>query len=135
MARNHYEVLGLERGCSQSEVRAAYRQLVKVYHPDTSNLPDAIDHFHQITQAYEVLSDWERRGPYDRLLDIEAKQAVVQPKRRPEPKRAAYAGVGRSRSAAVNAEVARLTLLHGRGQSSQAERLAQKILSHDSGQP
>lgn len=136
MARDHYEVLGLERGCSQSEVRAAYRRLVKLYHPDTSTVPDAIEAFHRITQAYEVLSDWERRGHYDRLLDLEEKRAVVQPKAQPaEARRPVYAGVGRSRRAAVVAEVARLTLLHSRGQSSQAERLAQKIIGYDPRQP
>lgn len=141
MARNHYEVLGLERGSSHSEIRSAYRRLVIRYHPDTSKETNALEQFHRITEAYEVLGDRERRLQYDKLLDMAATQAVVQTQRRRSPeveatKAKAYAAApGGRRAAAVSTELTRLTLLHSRGQSALAEKLANKILGYDPKQP
>jgi DnaJ family protein C protein 16 len=60
-----YEVLGIRRGASQQEVKKAYRAIVKEAHPDRNKAPDAQDKFVQITRAYELLSDPERRRNYD----------------------------------------------------------------------
>jgi len=60
-----YEVLGIKRGATQQEVKKAYRRLVKEAHPDKNKAPDAQDKFVQITRAYELLSDPERRRNYD----------------------------------------------------------------------
>lgn len=65
--QDYYEILGLERGCTQKEVQAAYRKLARKYHPDVSKEPDAEERFKQIGEAYEVLKDPEKRERYDSL--------------------------------------------------------------------
>lgn len=67
MARNPYIVLGLSPKATDSEIRAAFRQLAKKYHPDRN--PDdkkAEDKFKEISAAFEILGDAERRKRYDR---------------------------------------------------------------------
>nr|DAD37099.1 TPA_asm: hypothetical protein HUJ06_007740 [Nelumbo nucifera] len=66
-----YELLGISQGGTSSEIKQAYKQLARKYHPDVSP-PDRIDEhtrrFIQIQEAYEVLSDPSRRALYDRDL-------------------------------------------------------------------
>jgi DnaJ-class molecular chaperone len=65
MARtDYYVVLGVGRGASTSGIRAAYRGLAKQYHPDRAG-PDEAARFRDVTEAYAVLSDPERRRRYD----------------------------------------------------------------------
>src|SRR5437879_3375951 len=65
--RDYYEVLGVNREASGEEIKRAYRQAAMKYHPDcSSDLPDAEDRFKEAAEAYEVLSDAEKRGRYDR---------------------------------------------------------------------
>ena len=64
--RDYYEVLGLSKGASDAEVKKAYRQLAKKHHPDTNQGdPDATKKFQEASEAYEVLSDAEKRRGYD----------------------------------------------------------------------
>ena len=63
--RDHYEVLGVGRGASEDEIRSAYRRLARQYHPDVSDADDAAARFREVTEAYEVLSDPQRRQRYD----------------------------------------------------------------------
>ena len=63
--RDYYEVLGLERSASDSDIKKAYRTLAKKYHPDLNKAPDAADKFKEIQEAYEVLSDAQKRAAYD----------------------------------------------------------------------
>lgn len=65
--RDYYEVLGLSRNAGADEIRRAYRKLARQYHPDVSSEPDAEVRFKEITEAYEVLNDSERRQLYDRF--------------------------------------------------------------------
>jgi len=67
MAKDYYEVLGLKRGVSSKEIKQAYRKLARKHHPDV-NAGDksAEERFKEINQAYEVLSDTEKRKKYDR---------------------------------------------------------------------
>ncbi len=66
--RDFYEVLGVERGASESEIKKAYRRLAMKYHPDRNpDDPDAAEHFKEANEAYEVLADEERRAAYDRF--------------------------------------------------------------------
>ncbi len=62
---DHYAVLGVARNASTEEIRSAYRRLARRYHPDVNADPEAHARFKEITQAYEILSDPERRQRYD----------------------------------------------------------------------
>jgi molecular chaperone DnaJ len=63
--RDYYEVLGLEKGASQDEIKSQYRKLALKFHPDRNKSPDASEHFKEISEAYAVLSDQEKRKVYD----------------------------------------------------------------------
>jgi molecular chaperone DnaJ len=64
-------VLGVERNASADEIRSAYRKLARQHHPDVSSAPDSAQRFKEITQAYEILSDPEKRQRYDMFGDSE----------------------------------------------------------------
>lgn len=65
--RDYYEVLGVGRNASEEEIRRAFRRLALQYHPDRNREPGAEDRFKEINEAYEVLSDGEKRHAYDRF--------------------------------------------------------------------
>jgi molecular chaperone DnaJ len=65
--RDYYEVLGVAKGASPEEIKKSYRQLARKYHPDVNKEPDAEDKFKEINEAYEILSDDQKRGMYDRF--------------------------------------------------------------------
>ncbi|MEM0120051.1 MAG: molecular chaperone DnaJ [Thermoprotei archaeon] len=64
--RDYYEVLGVSRNATKEEIKAAYRKLALQYHPDRNKDPGAAEKFKEITEAYAVLSDDEKRAKYDR---------------------------------------------------------------------
>ena len=64
--RDYYEILGVGRDASESELKGAFRRLARQYHPDVNDAPDAEDRFKEINEAYAVLSDADRRAAYDR---------------------------------------------------------------------
>ena len=68
MARpgDHYKTLGVDRKASQDEIKKAYRKLARQYHPDTNKDAGAEERFKQISEAYDVLGDPEKRKRYDR---------------------------------------------------------------------
>jgi molecular chaperone DnaJ len=65
--RDYYDVLGVERGASEDDIRKAHRRLVLRYHPDRNTEAGAAERFKEIQEAYEVLSDGGRRAAYDRF--------------------------------------------------------------------
>ena len=65
--RDYYEVLGIQRTASAAEIKKAYRQLARTYHPDVSKEADSEEKFKEINEAYEVLSDEDKRSRYDRF--------------------------------------------------------------------
>ena len=65
--RDYYEVLGVEKSASPSELKNSFRRLARKYHPDRSTEPDAEDRFKEIQEAYAVLSDEQKRAQYDRF--------------------------------------------------------------------
>jgi curved DNA-binding protein len=65
--QDYYETLGVPRDASAEDIRRAYRKLARKYHPDVNKEPDAEDRFKQISEAYEVLRDDDKRARYDRL--------------------------------------------------------------------
>jgi len=64
--RDYYEILGVPRKATDEEIKKAFRRLAFQYHPDRNKQPGAEDRFKEINEAYEVLSDPERRANYDR---------------------------------------------------------------------
>jgi len=63
--RDYYEVLGVSRDVSESDLKSAFRNLARKYHPDVNDAPDAEDKFKEINEAYGVLSDTDKRAAYD----------------------------------------------------------------------
>src|SRR5215218_11024472 len=65
MRRDYYEVLGVGRDAGEAEVKKAFRRLARELHPDTNPEPGAEEKFKEAAEAYEVLSDADRRRQYD----------------------------------------------------------------------
>jgi molecular chaperone DnaJ len=63
--QSHYETLGVQKTSSKDEIKNAYHKLAKVYHPDKNTGNDAKEKFQKIQEAYETLSDDEKRAQYD----------------------------------------------------------------------
>ena len=66
MGKNYYTTLGIERQSTDDEIKKAYRKLALKYHPDKNKHPGAEERFKEIAEAYEVLSDSNKRAAFDR---------------------------------------------------------------------
>ena len=66
--KDYYKVLGVEKTATEKEIKQAFRRLARQHHPDVNpNDPKAEERFKEINEAYEVLSDPEKRRKYDQL--------------------------------------------------------------------
>ena len=63
--KNYYEVLGLNANASLAEIKTTYRKMASQYHPDKNSGSDAPAKFRQVQEAYEILSDFDKRKTYD----------------------------------------------------------------------
>jgi hypothetical protein len=96
--QNHYQLLGLQPGASVQQIRRAYRDLSKLYHPDTTELPDAIAtrKFQALNEAYGILSSPEKRLLYDQKIGysrvhvIQVPTDLNQPTSRSQPFRSRH---------------------------------------------
>ena len=79
--KDPYELLGVQRSDSEATIRSAYRKLAKKHHPDLNpGKPEAEERFKEISTAYELLSDTEKRARFDRG-EIDAAGNEVPPQR------------------------------------------------------
>ena len=91
MPENLYETLGVTKLATPTQIKAAYRRLVLLRHPDQAGESADVEAFIEVTKAYEVLSDPARRAEYDRILALRnvpvpkpGQKAPPSAQRRPE---------------------------------------------------
>src|SRR3954465_15507431 len=77
--RDYYELLGVGRDASETEIKRAFRQLGRELHADVSDAPDADERFREVVEAYEVLSKSETRDLYDRYGHAGLRSGGFQP--------------------------------------------------------
>ncbi len=65
--RDYYEVLGINKGASDAEIKSAYRKLARKYHPDVDKTSGAAEKFKEVSEAYQVLSDANKKRSYDQF--------------------------------------------------------------------
>jgi molecular chaperone DnaJ len=70
MAKDLYEILGVSRNATDDEIKQAFRHKARQLHPDVNKAPDAEDRFKELNEAYDVLSDANKRAQYDRFGTI-----------------------------------------------------------------
>ncbi|MGZ6343647.1 MAG: DnaJ domain-containing protein, partial [Candidatus Limnocylindrales bacterium] len=63
--RDYYEILGVARSATDEELKKAFRRLAQQWHPDVNTTPEAAEQFKEINEAYQILSDPQRRQAYD----------------------------------------------------------------------
>ncbi|MCB1693442.1 MAG: DnaJ domain-containing protein, partial [Pseudomonadales bacterium] len=67
--KDYYKILGIEPSASAEDIKRTYKKLARKYHPDVSDEPDAQAKFQEVSEAYEVLKDKDKRAEYDELRE------------------------------------------------------------------
>lgn len=67
--KNYYDILGVKKDASDADIKKKYRKLVRQYHPDVSDAPDADNKIAEINNAYETIRDKDKRAEYDAMLN------------------------------------------------------------------
>lgn len=80
MAKDLYAILGVSKDATDAEIKKAFRRKARELHPDVNKAPDAEDRFKELNEAYDVLSDANKRAQYDRFGTIPG--AAGGPRRR-----------------------------------------------------
>src|SRR2546430_15935428 len=70
--KDYYAILGISSGASLTDIKRPYRKLAKQYHPDVNHDSDAAERSRELTEAYDTLTDPERRRRYDRLYGTDS---------------------------------------------------------------
>lgn len=96
--KNYYEILGVSKKATSEEIKKAYRQLAKKWHPDACSDANAHEVFVRITEAYEILIDEEKRRNYDQVLEYNEAEASRR-RADEERSRTSYSSSGYSRTA------------------------------------
>lgn len=164
MAKSHYETLGVPPRCTPQEIRSAYRKIALQHHPDRSDTEQSHAIFIAASEAYNVLSDANRRRQYDELLRMDRlrkeqdrykKTPYGTTSGKPQPQAQSQrakptagptvpTGSGIPSGAqyrattgniATTLDVTRLTMMFNRGQLLESEKLARQIIQADPRQP
>jgi DnaJ-class molecular chaperone len=90
--KDYYQILGVPRGADDKAIKSAYRKLARKYHPDVAKGKDAGDRFREVTEAYEVLSDPQKRRRYDTLGPDWQRYAQQAPPGQPGDPRVEFGG-------------------------------------------
>src|SRR5215467_3774283 len=92
--KDYYRILGVDRKADDKTIKSAYRRLARKHHPDVAKGKDAADRFKEINEAYEVLSDPEKRRRYDTLGPDWQRHAQPGPAGQPGGVRMEYGDAG-----------------------------------------
>ncbi|HRI44811.1 MAG TPA: DnaJ domain-containing protein [Fimbriimonadaceae bacterium] len=125
MKKTYYDVLGVPRNADEKAIRAAYRKLVLLYHPDRNSDDGAAEDFLRVSKAWEVLGDPARRKGYDELIR-QTEERERKAKSKPSSGSPAES-LSAKRSPPATADLVRLTALLNRTRYNEAEALAQRL--------
>ena len=88
--KDFYRILGLNRNCSTQDIKSAYRRLAQEWHPDKNKSSNAHEKFIEIHEAYEFLSNPDKRKFYDSLHNTETKKDIVASPKSTQQQRQTY---------------------------------------------
>lgn len=131
--KTHYEILGIAETATLDEVKGAYRKLALKLHPDTSDDPKTTEIFMRVSEAYQVLSDVERRGNYDIALKYQRKsKREAEARTTPRTNQTEPQNQRPNRAPDISARIAEAAGLFAQGKYERAEIIAKGVLRMDS---